>query len=176
MRAKISIIILLITISFSAVFSQEIDDTIVPHKSISRFHLLPIGFSIEQPILNQTTILFDFGAGFSFQYTEINNKIDSNFKLIPYIAIEPRIYTNLNTKNAKGEIIDYNSGSYGAFRLQGGIELESKQWYVQIGPLVGIQRPLWKNGYWNIGIGCGSTFYERDILFGLIGDLKIGLF
>lgn len=175
MRNRTFIIIFTLLSLSTSLKSQSFNDTTVNlEKTIVRLHLLPLGLSVENHLTKHTTLLFDIGAGFSYQSTEINGNRDSDFKLIPYLAIEPRIYTNLQSRKLIGKRIDYHSGAYGAFRLQGGLELESKEWYVQLGPLVGFQRTLGKNGYWNIGIGGGSTIVEEDIGFGLIGDLKLG--
>ncbi len=175
MRNTIYLITFILLLLSTSLKSQTQNDSLVNlEKTIVRLHLLPLGLGVENYLTENATLLIDIGAGFSYQVTEINGNWDSEFKLIPYLAIEPRIYTNLQTRQEKGKRTDYHSGAYGAFRLQGGIELENEDWYVQFGPLLGFQRTLGKKGYWNIGIGCGSTIVEEDIRFGLIGDLKLG--
>jgi hypothetical protein len=165
---------ILLFLSTSLNAQAQNDSLVNLEKTFFRLHFLPLGLGIENHLTKNATLLIDIGAGFSYQIIETYGNRDSDFKLIPFLAIEPRIYTNLQTRQVKGKRTDYRSGAYGAFRLQGGIDLENEDWYVQFGPLVGFQRTLGKKGYWNIGIGCGSTIVEEDVRFGLIGDLKLG--
>lgn len=156
-------------------FSQTPKDSTINQESIIRLHLISPGICFESIIHINKTILFDFGTGFSFMRINENEIKDNYFKLIPYFLVEPRIYTNLKERKERGKRTDYFSGSYGAFKLQIGGSLSTEQWYAQLGPLVGFQRTLGKIGYWNIGIGVGSTIIDKDVNFGLIGDLKLGI-
>lgn len=174
MRIKIFFTSLLIISLSTSLKSQSIDDTTnYLKKTIVRLQIIPVGLSIEKRLTKKATLLFDFGAEYTYQSIEINGKKNREFLLIPYFAIEPRIYTNLKDRKVKGKRIDFHSGAYGAFRVKGDYDYQNN-WSVQFGPLVGFQRTLGRKGYWSISIGCGSTFMEEDIKFGLIGDLKLG--
>lgn len=175
MRNIIYLITFILFFISTTLRSQTQNDSLVLlEKTIVRIHLLPLGLTIEKHLAKNTTLLFDVGLGFLYEITEINSNKDLYLKYRPYLAIEPRIYTNLQERKEKGKRIDYHSGAYGAFRLQGGIELKNKKWNVQFGPLVGFQRTFGKKGYWNIAIGCGSTVVEKNISFGIIGNLELG--
>ncbi len=175
MKIKLYVTTILLFSLYTSLISQNQNDTIDNFENtVVRIHVLPLGLCIENHLYKQATLMLDFGVGSYYQYHEFSRNKYSDFKLIPYLAVESRLYTNLQERKVKGKRIDYHSGAYGAFRLQGGFELHSGEWFVQFGPLVGFQRTLCKRGYWNIGIGCGSTIVEEDFKFGLIGDLKIG--
>jgi hypothetical protein len=135
---------------------------------------VPLGIGFENKLSNNITLLFDAGAVFSYLTTEIGDKWYDEFKLVPYFLIEPRYYVNLKERKELGKRTDHYSGAYGAFKLLAAINISDNEWGFQFGPLVGFQRTLGSRGYWNIGIGVGSTIFKEDIKFGLIGEFRLG--
>ena len=137
-------------------------------------HLIPLGLSIEQEVTNNLVLVFDFGAGFSFIYEEINDSKNFESILFPYISLETRYYTNLIERQIEEKRTDYYSGAYGTFKFMSGLGFSNDLSYFQVGPLVGFQSIIGKSGYWDIGIGIGSTIIKEDFNFGLIGNFKLG--
>lgn len=175
MKIKL-VLFFIVWICSMTVKSQSISDTSVQlEKCIVRLHALPIGLGVEIPLKKQSTISFDLGGMLAFQLDKNNKVLFSDNMLNPYLSIESRLYTNLLARKNKGKRIDFHSGAYGAFKLQGGRDLTSMTWYLQTGPLVGFQRMLGLVGYWSVGLGCGALIRNDEFGFGLIGDFKFGL-
>jgi hypothetical protein len=142
--------------------------------TLIRLHFLVPGILVEQHIKDYSTIIFDVGTGFSYQYTEINGVRESDFYINPYLRIEPRMYTSFPKRKHLGRRTDYYSSQYAGFQIKIGFPTGQYEAWQSFGPLWGFQRTLGKKGYWNIGLGLGITLYNGESSFGGIGDFGIG--
>ena len=144
------------------------------NKYIVRIHALPTGVSVERSLSEDAAMMFDIGAGYLYLTYQYYGGRYSDFIIMPYVAVEPRLYTNMNSRKEKGKRIDYRSGIYTSLRFQAGIVSGIDDWYAQLGPLVGFQRTLGKRWYWNIGAGPAVILYHNNTGLGLYGDLNFG--
>ena len=171
---KIYIIFILSIICIN-LYSQSANDTLKLKKTAIRLHFLPFGFSVEQRLSKNATLIMDLGTNYNLTIMSQQSIDEAEIMLLPYIEFEPRIYTNFQSRLEKGKKINYFSGAYGAFKAKGITDLIFEGWLIQTGPLIGYQSVFSNFFYWNIGIGVGATFIEEDIRFGIIGEFKLGL-
>jgi hypothetical protein len=171
---KFSALIFLLLIAIQSIQSQERDELPVFPKTIFRLHLIVPGILVEQQLKSNSTLIFDFGSGFTYYRSEVNGVSESELYFNPYIRIETRKYFNLDQRNFFGKRIDYYSGQYFGFQVKIGIPTVELDAWQSFGPIWGFQRTLGKKGYWNIGLGLGALNYGGDLSIRPIGDFGIG--
>jgi len=88
----------------------------------------------------------------------------------PLLALEPRLYYNLNNRATKGKRIDGNSGNYISLRT-------SYQFFdtgeIKLVPTWGIRRNIGNHFNYEAGGGIGLS-YQKDIAFATYINLRIG--
>lgn len=166
-------IFLAIILHFTAIslFSQKHIGAYLVENQVIRINALPPGINIEQRIAKRSTLLFEMGLGFSYQYS---NYYGSDLRLFPYLAIEPRVYFNLERRKEKGKRTEYNSGFFYGAKIQGGTEVNSEYKYFEVAPMIGFQKVLGRRWYWCGGFGYGPTFNSGNIVLHTQGLLKLG--
>lgn len=167
-------IFILISLFPVCLFSQSENDSIVYDKTVCHFSVIAPGFAVEQNIKNNKTILVEVGTGFEIFLVSENINPGPMIQFVPYMSIEPRVYTDLLTRKQKGRIIDYYSGAYGGFNMMGNVNLFTEQWKIQSGPVIGFQITGKDGLYFNIAVGVGAIYNDINIKFGNIGYFKIG--
>ncbi len=138
--------------------------------TIFRLGLLAPGILVEQKISPKSSIIVKFITGFSFYYVNVNGQSDSDFKLYPALAIEPRYYTTLDKRRAANKRTDYLSSGYVGFPINIGLTNSS----FSLGPVYGFQKTLGQKGYWHISIGLGYSKTVEKEGISPIGDFSIG--
>lgn len=144
-------------------------------KTLVKLHLLmPTGILVEHNIKNNTTIIFDFVPGFSYLFGELTGLYALKMYILPYMRIEPRIYTTIKKRNLLGKRTKNYSSQFFGFQVKIGIPTPGLESWQTFGPLWGFQRTLGEKGYWNIGLGLGANIYDNEIDYSGIGVFEIG--
>lgn len=170
---KIVSVILLFLLCATAV-SQNNNTQIEYPSSVIRLHVLAPGITFEKNIIKNSTIVFDLGSGFSYQYLSVNGESQSDYYFIPYFKVEPRVYRNLKKRKELNKQTNYYSGQYFGFQAKVGLPTKQIDLWQSYGPLWGFQKTFGKKGYWNIGLGFGAFISDKEIDFGGIGNLEFG--
>lgn len=110
-----------------------------------------------------------------------HHHFDSNIVVLPVISIEPRYYYNLKKRQAKGKIIDGNSGNYFSIKavyapvglaiLKDDTLNKSKANSCAIIPNWGIRRNINHSFNYEAGIGIGYRQYVSERSFENFGDI-----
>lgn len=170
---KILPLCLFFVINFQAPLSAQgvvVSEPKEEPNTIVRLGLLPPGILVEQKITPKSSVIVKLIAGFSFYYVNVNGVSDSDFKLYPTLAIEPRYYTTLDKRHAENRRTDYLSSGYVGFPVNIGLTDSS----FSLGPVYGFQKTLGKKGYWHISIGLGYSKTVEKEGISPIGDFSIG--
>ena len=110
----------------------------------------------------------------SFYYNDRLHKNKLSLIFNQYISLELREYTDLLTRQKRGKKTENFSGTYGAIRYSNGYYYLISENYYQIGPLIGLQRSLFKKFIFNIECGVGVTVINKSKNTGIIGDISFG--
>lgn len=136
--------------------------------SISTSTLLSLEYAYEQPIGGISTIVMRAGVPNRFLYTSYAS--DNSFSLEGRsswaygVTIEPRIYTSLNRRIAKGKKTLKNSSDFVAFRLQGTLGTPNYPTAeICLVPMYGIRRVWGEHWFGEFTVGGGMSYHN---LFG----------
>jgi hypothetical protein len=141
---------------------------------VTRLSILAPGLMVEFQMDKYVTMVLRTWLGFYFESNTINGNTQFFFLLQPGIGISPRFYLNLDKRIYEGKRVDYYSGIYAGIPVMVQYDGFSSA-VVQAGGVLGFQRTLGRKGYWNISLGPGIAAYNGGTVFGLIGELTIGV-
>lgn len=140
-----------INISFSA---SQIDSILDTNLHLFYFKLKLIGIATEIGFTHYLTLYAEGGTGFYAYFSTEGS--DANF--VPYVHLQPRIFTNIKKRAAQGKRINNYTGNFIALNYQYDFSPHEFESYT-IGPGVGYQKSFGNDFFLSIDAGVGYTEY-----------------
>ncbi|MBG6128616.1 hypothetical protein IWQ47_000694 [Aquimarina sp. EL_43] len=136
------------------------------------------GLRYEVGLTSKTSLSVGVGTGFAWVYSDANG---SEYGVFPNFEGAYRYYYNFKRRKQKGKRIANNSGNYLALSSYLSIgdpligDLETRSDYNGVvGPVWGIQRTCESKLNWNLELGVGYGFNDKETYISPIASFSIG--
>lgn len=134
----------------------------------AQFNLTSLQYYYEAGLSDKTTLRFEAGALFGFQYSYLGETSSIEFALQPVLLAEPRYYYNLSKRADRGKRTTSNGGNFVgmAIRYQPDVlfintdENSSSRERLTLIPRWGIRRNLGSGWDFELTLGYGLYFQE----------------